>query len=167
MAKSRLYGWNGELTEKPLSGQALIVFNGMRAEPDAMKTGHGWTESIGKQLATRQDPYRVVLYYILILKNRGVIRTNEFDINAVTKNGDTKHAVTVKTAATVEAREVVEEPAITDVPPTEIVPEPTPELEATTNVDDPTDEELDAADEQWLDDANEPAEPVADDTRLD
>src|SRR5258705_10775345 len=102
MAKSRLYGWNGELPEKPLSGQALIVFNGMKGEPEKMKTGQGWTESIGKVLATRQDPYRVVLSYILILKARGVIKTSEYDINAITRNGAEKHAVTVKTPASVE-----------------------------------------------------------------
>ena len=105
MAKSRLYGWNGEYPEKSLSGQALIVFNGMRAEPEAMKTGHEWTATIGPNLATRQDPYRVVLYYILILKNRAVIRTNEHEINGVTSNGEVKHEVTVKTAAT-EVQEV-------------------------------------------------------------
>ena len=73
-----------------------------------MKTGHEWTATIGPNLATRQDPYRVVLYYILILKNRAVIRTNEHEINGVTSNGEVKHEVTVKTAATVEEREPTE-----------------------------------------------------------
>lgn len=110
MAKERLYGWNGELPEKPVSGQALIVLNGLRSEPDSLKTGKVWAESIGPQLATRQDPYRVVLYYILILKNKGCVRTNEYDINAVTKDADGRHAVTVRTAAVVDERERIEEP---------------------------------------------------------
>lgn len=106
MAKSRLYGWNGEMPEKQVSGQALIVLNGLRADPESMKSGHDWTESIGPELATRQDPYRVVLYYILILKAKGCIRTNEPDITAVTRSGDVKHGITVKTVGLVEERVV-------------------------------------------------------------
>lgn len=104
MAKERLYGWNGELPAKPVSGQALIVLNGLRNDPDSLRGGHDWADIIGPNLATRQDPYRVVLYYILILKSKGCVRTNEFDINAVTKNGDVKHGITVKTNAMVEER---------------------------------------------------------------
>ena len=114
MAKERKYGWNGELPAKTPSGQALIVLNGLREEPEAMKTGKEWAEQIGPRLATRQDPYRVVLYYILIFKNLGIIRTEEFDINAVTKKDDVKHAITVKSAASVvtgdEIMEVLEPP---------------------------------------------------------
>lgn len=112
MAKERRYGWNGELPAKQVSGQALIVLNGLRAEPDTLKTGKQWTETIGGELRTRQDPYRVVLYYILILKSKGCVRTEEFDIDAVTKNADVKHAVTVRTASTVDERHVVEEPKV-------------------------------------------------------
>lgn len=108
MAKERLYGWNGEIPAKEPSGQAAIVLRGLRSRPDDLLTGHQWAAVIGPDLRTRQDPYRVVLYYILILKNRGCVRTNEFDINAVTKNEDVKHAVTVKTRATVEEREIPE-----------------------------------------------------------
>ena len=141
MAKSRLYGWNGEFPEKPLSGQALIVFNGMRANASAMKTGHEWTELIGNQLATRQDPYRVVLYYILILKGRGVIKTNEFDIAAVTSDGEKKHGITVRTSATIEERHVMQQPA-------DDVEEP--------DDDDELDEEGDEADGDDADDEDEP-----------
>jgi len=104
MARERKYGWNGELPAKEVSGQALIVLNGLRAAPDALRTGKEWTETIGGELKTKQDPYRVVLYYILILKSKGCIRTAEHDIEAVTKNGDIKHEVTVRTTATVEDR---------------------------------------------------------------
>ena len=110
MAKERKYGWNGEMPEKAVSGQAKIVLDGLREFKDDLLTGHEWTEKIGSRLATKQDRYRVVLYYIIILKNKGCIRTNEFDINAVTKVEDGKHAITVRTNAMVDEREkIVEE----------------------------------------------------------
>lgn len=110
MAKERLYGWNGELPAKAAGGQKAIVLAGLRAEPDTLRTGKEWAEIIGPELKTRQDPYRVVLYYILILKGDGCIRTNEFDIHAVTRNADVKHGIVVRTAATVEDRGTIEEP---------------------------------------------------------
>lgn len=110
MAKERMYGWNGEMPAKEQSGQAAIVLRGLRNEPDVLRTGHQWAEIIGPELKTRQDPYRVVLYYILILKGKGCVRTNEFDIDAVTKKEDVKHGVTVRTRATVDERAPVAEP---------------------------------------------------------
>lgn len=98
MAKERLYGWNGEYPDKVLGGQAKIVFDVLKGSPDEMWTGKEWTEIVGGELRTTQDPYRVVLYYILILKGKGCIRTVERDINAVTREPETRtrHAVTVK-----------------------------------------------------------------------
>lgn len=116
MAIERQYGWNGELPAKTPSGQCLIVLNALRAEPDVLRGGHAWAEIIGPELRTRQDPYRVVLYYILILKSKGCVRTNEREIDATTKNGETKHAITVKTQATVDERHTIEEPVATDAP---------------------------------------------------
>ena len=110
MAKERLYGWNGELPAKEVSGQKAIVLRGLRNEPGVLRTGKVWTETIGPELKTKQDAYRVVLYYILILKNEGCVRTNEYDITATTKTEAGKHGITVKTQATVEERET-EEPA--------------------------------------------------------
>lgn len=116
MAKERMYGWNGEMPEKPVSGQCQIVLTGLRANAGELKTGHAWAELLGGELRTKQDPYRVVLYYIIILKSKGCIRTNEFEIAAVTKNEDTKHGITVRTQATVEEREIiVEEPVAEEV----------------------------------------------------
>ena len=108
MARARKYGWNGELPAKPLVGQAQIVMFGMSDK--SMKTAKEWTEIIGPNLATRQDPYRVVLYYILGFKKSGCVATEDFDIDAITKNGGVKHAVTVSTASNVEEREVLHEP---------------------------------------------------------
>ena len=111
MAKERMYGWNGELPAKEPSGQKAIVLREMRKD-GGMHGGHDWAEIIGPELRTRQDPYRVVLYYILILKNEGVVKTNEFDINAVTREVEqlTKHGITVKTNSEVKERELPAEP---------------------------------------------------------
>lgn len=113
MAKERLYGWNGEYPDKPLSGQALIVFNVLKGAKDEMWTGHDWTDIVGTELRTTQDPYRVVLYYILILKNKGCIRTVERDINATTKvvtdTETRRHGVTVRQIPVTDERHVVEE----------------------------------------------------------
>lgn len=108
MAKERKYGWNGELLAKDASGQCKIVYDALRAEPDAVRTGHEWDAVIGASLKTKQDTYRVVLYYILILKGKGVVRTAEYDIEATTKNEDGKHGITVKTNSEVGERALVE-----------------------------------------------------------
>ena len=104
MAKSRLYGWNGERPAKAVTGQKQIVLFGLSSDPDAMHTGRGWADIIGPNLATRQDPYRVVLYYILGLKAEGCVRTAEREIDAVTTKNAARHAVTVKTDSTVQER---------------------------------------------------------------
>ena len=117
MSKERMYGWNGEYPSKELGGQCKVVFDHLRSEPDVLRTGHQWSEAFGHQLRTKQDPYRVILYYIIILKADGVIRTNEFDINAVTKTAEClKHGITVKTQATIDERYSVLEPQEVDEP---------------------------------------------------
>lgn len=104
MARARLYGWNGERPAKPVTGQAQIVLFGLSAQPEALYTGKEWAEIIGPDLRTRQDPYRVVLYYILRLKAAGCIRTRELDITAETRKEDVKHGITVVTDSTIEER---------------------------------------------------------------
>lgn len=110
MARERLYAWNGERPEREQSGQAAIVLRGLMAEPGVGRTGKEWAEVIGPQLKTRQDPYRVVLYYILILKSKGCVRTDEKAIDAVTRTEAGKHAITVLTEGTVKERERIVEP---------------------------------------------------------
>jgi hypothetical protein len=125
MSKERLYGWNGELPVKSMSGQAAIIFRGLQAEPEAMFTGHEWADKLGPSLATRQDPYRVVLYYIVIFKGQGLIRTNEFDINRVTRTSENlKHAITVRTQATVDERYSIVDPKPPVVVEPPVVEEP-------------------------------------------
>lgn len=109
MARERKYGWNGELPAKEVGGQCKIVLDGLRAFEGEMRTGHEWTELVGGDLRTKQDPYRVVLYYILILKSKGCIATEEFDINATTKKDGEKHGITTSTAPRLVKRHVVPE----------------------------------------------------------
>lgn len=122
MSKERLYGWSGEMPVKELGGQAAIVFRGLQARPEELMTGHDWADIIGPSLRTRQDAYRVVLYYIIIFKGKGLIRTNEYDINATTRKDAVKHGITVRTNATIDERYSVVEP----VTPT---PEPEPPVD--------------------------------------
>lgn len=126
MSRERLYGWNGELPAKSPSGQKQIVLKGLRDHKDELHTGHEWADIIGPSLATSQDAYRVVLYYIIILKGDGCIRTDEFDINATTRTETGKHGVTVKVSGRVEER----------TPPAVTVPvKPVAETEQPVNVD--------------------------------
>jgi hypothetical protein len=76
------------------------------------KTGKEWAKLAEGKFATRQDPYRVVLYYIIIFKGQGLIVTDEFDIDAVTKKDGMKHAVTVVTRGAVNEGDVIIEPAV-------------------------------------------------------
>lgn len=72
---ARTYGRNSEFPEKPLSGQAKLVF-------DTMASGefldpHAWAKLVEPGLKTRQTAYRVTLYYILIFKKRGLVDVME------------------------------------------------------------------------------------------
>lgn len=80
----RLYGLTGKIPAKQLAGQAALVFAAMGGDTGLapeFKTAKEWTtlvEKIGsedptRELKTRQDPYRVVLYYILIFKKRELV----------------------------------------------------------------------------------------------
>jgi hypothetical protein len=110
MARERKYGWNGELPAKAAGGQKAIVLTGLQAHAGELHTGHEWAEIIGPELKTKQDPYRVVLYYILILKADGCIATEEFDINAVTRTEEGRRNVIVKSATTKDVGEPLVEP---------------------------------------------------------
>lgn len=118
MAKARLYGWNGELPDKELGGQGKIVFDVLRHAPDEMWTAKEWTDIVGSELRTTQDPYRVVLYYILILKNKGCVRTVEREIDATTREKETRtrHRVTVGQTPHVKAGDVLLDEGNKDAP---------------------------------------------------
>jgi hypothetical protein len=105
MARARMYGWNGETPAKPVSGQKQIVLFTLSLRPDEMHTGHEWTEIVMANggVATKQDPYRVVLYYLLELKKEGCVKTAEKPIEAVTVSDGSAHKATVTTVSEVTA----------------------------------------------------------------
>ena len=61
---------------KPINGQALVVWNHMSSTPELAKTILARVVESG-QLKTTQDKYRVVLYYILVFKSKGLVEAVE------------------------------------------------------------------------------------------
>ena len=81
MAQARMYQLNTQAVEaKPkyvggLKGQAKVVFDAMKAE-----TGPVLAKDLATKCAfpgSKQDPYRVTLYYVLIFKGKGLVLTSE------------------------------------------------------------------------------------------
>ncbi len=92
MATERLYGLTGKIPAKPMTGQAAIIFGvmgGNTGTAPEFKTGKAWTELVvaagkadpAKDLKTRQDPYRVVLYYLLVFKKRELVIAHEQNVD--------------------------------------------------------------------------------------
>jgi hypothetical protein len=77
----RNYVLTGKTPAKALSGQAAAIFAVMTAATvdgkPAAKTAKQWTELSKGKFATRQDEYRVVLYYLLIFKKRGLVASQD------------------------------------------------------------------------------------------
>ena len=82
---ARTYQWNGKAPAKPVSGQKQIILHALSARKDEAHTGRDWAALIGPDLKTRQDPYRVVLYYLLILNKDGVLTVQDGAPNAIVK----------------------------------------------------------------------------------
>lgn len=59
-----------------MKGQARIVFDDMRDNPTA-RLATDITKSCGSKIQTRQDVFRVVLYYILVFKSKGLVKATE------------------------------------------------------------------------------------------
>lgn len=84
----RMYGLTGKTPAKPLAGQAKEVFDAMggaTGEAPEFKTAKSWTDLVVARgnLVTRQDAYRVVLYYILIFKKRELVKVQDAPVFAV------------------------------------------------------------------------------------
>jgi hypothetical protein len=113
---ARTYGLTGKQAEKPLSGQAKAIFDGMTetskdGKPEFLD-GKAWTELLKDRFKTRQDAYRVVLYYLLIFKKRGLVAVQETaptaeeashelageTVDAVEATGDTSEAEELETS---------------------------------------------------------------------
>lgn len=101
----RLYGLTGKTPAKPFVGQAALVFAAMGGSTGVapeFKTAKAWTEDVVKagtdnpvlELKTRQDPYRVVLYYILIFKKRELVVSRDPVIETPVETTITESAYT-------------------------------------------------------------------------
>lgn len=64
-------------TNKPskagLKGQALVILQVLDANKDRGFTIVELTNAVGANLVTRQDPERVVAYYLCIFKKQGIV----------------------------------------------------------------------------------------------
>lgn len=95
MAKARLYSLNMEVVKNAtgktksyvanLKGQAKIVFDEMR-ENQKPRLAVEIEKACGHKIQTRQDVFRVVLYYILVFKSKGIISTFEPDVENENEN---------------------------------------------------------------------------------
>lgn len=74
MAQARLYALTGKQPKAALRGQAAVVFETL-GTLDVPMLATEITEAVLNtgRLVTRQDPLRVVLYYLIIFKNRGIV----------------------------------------------------------------------------------------------
>lgn len=95
MAKARLYALDTDRISKlegraknyvaTLKGQAKIVFDDM-AENATPRLAVDIEKSCGSKIVTRQDVFRVVLYYILVFKGKGLVRAYEPDVENEPEN---------------------------------------------------------------------------------
>lgn len=79
---ARKYALTGKAPKATPKGQAKVVFDNMTGQPELATT---ITDRVvkGGELKTRQDPYRVTLYYILVFKKAGVVRAVEQETEVV------------------------------------------------------------------------------------
>jgi hypothetical protein len=62
-----------EREAKPLRGQAAVVLEAVEARTDG-GTIEQLAKDVSETLVTRQDPERVVAYYLCIFKKQGIVR---------------------------------------------------------------------------------------------
>lgn len=82
MAKARLYVYNGRELKGEVKGQAAVVLDVLKRQNGEPKLASDIAEQVSKEgtLKTRQDVLRVVLYYIIIFKGKGVVNAVDQDI---------------------------------------------------------------------------------------
>jgi len=95
MANARLYAIDTDRLPKlegktknyvaNLKGQAKIVFDDMIGNTTP-RLAVDIEKSCGSQIVTRQDVFRVVLYYILVFKSKGIVRAHLPAIEAEPEN---------------------------------------------------------------------------------
>jgi len=73
---ARKYALVAEFKMPVLSGQAKIVMTALMADRTP-RLATDITATVGEDLVTRQDRHRVVLYYILVFKSKGIVSAFE------------------------------------------------------------------------------------------
>jgi len=74
---ARLYSRTSKTPKNPLRGQAERVYRDLSATPELATVVSERIAKSADPLKTRQDPYRVTLYYILVFKNQGLVQAHE------------------------------------------------------------------------------------------
>lgn len=74
---ARLYAKTGKAPKTALRGQAARVFAEMSATPELATVINERIVKSATPFVTRQDPYRVTLYYILVFKSAGLVAAHE------------------------------------------------------------------------------------------
>jgi hypothetical protein len=96
MANARLYALNRKATFETtdgktkkyisnLKGQAKVIFDDLKNNP-APRLAKEVLKSCEGKFETTQDPFRVVLYYILVFKSRGFISVFDPDVENESEN---------------------------------------------------------------------------------
>lgn len=96
--KARLYAKTGIAPKNTFKGQAARVWEELRDEPELATAVNERIEKSDNPFKTRQDSYRVTLYYILVFKKQGLVAAHE--------QPETVEGVAAEQPGDVEASEV-------------------------------------------------------------
>ncbi len=82
MAKARMYVFNGKELKGEVKGQAAVVLDVLKRQNGEPKLASVLADQVASEgnLKTRQDILRVVLYYIIIFKGKGIVSATDQDI---------------------------------------------------------------------------------------
>jgi hypothetical protein len=82
MAKARMYAFNGVEPKGEFKGQAAVVLDVLKRQNGEMKLASDIAAQVAEEgkLKTRQDILRVVLYYIIVFKGKGMIATQDQEV---------------------------------------------------------------------------------------
>lgn len=95
-----------EREAKPLRGQAAVVLEAVEAREQG-GTIEQLAKDVSETLVTRQDPERVVAYYLCIFKKQGIVRaTRPEDVIEVEPEGETENELDADESAELETADV-------------------------------------------------------------
>ena len=64
---------------KEIRGQAAVILKHLDSNPETSFTIESLTNAVKANIVTRQDPERVVAYYLSIFKKRGLVKAERPD----------------------------------------------------------------------------------------